>query len=304
MGLGDGSSTRGPDPGYGTEEHLRATDRFVDVLLGDASWLDTIRTRLHVRRCSACRRAWDQAVVDLDCFVGPRGAADPLRGVMDRGGDPSDADADASARVRARLLTRVDVMAPRRRAQHGPGFVVGLVCGAALLLAGHALTGRVGAPVATSPVTTSAGPAADWKPTEVAALSSVRGPAQGAVLVDAAARGVTIEVWHLPRLPVGDVYEVWWVTKTGREPAGTFAVDQSGDGVSTVSLPAGLQAVRSVGITREPLPGTKRPTAPRVVGGRVHVRALAGALRQIRHVRHVKGPASGGPKSSGKPSAR
>lgn len=252
---GSGGRPAGPGPSC-------PVDRFPDILLGEASPFVRWRVAIHLRGCASCRVEWDRlsgAVAvpgGLGTFSGSGGADE----VVDQ--------------VRADLLARVARDGVRRRLWQRTRFGFGVVSGALALL----VVMRVaGAGRVQSVAQLGAEPVSGWRPTKIASLAASGTPAKGVVYLDASARRVTLEVWGLPSLPADDVYEVWWVTETGREPAGTFAVDRRGDAVSTVHLPAGAVHVRAVGITREPLPGTPTPTTSKVIGGRVK----AGSFRGI-----------------------
>lgn len=258
---GGGPGGLGPDWAPVTRGEPHPVDRILDVLLGEASRLVRWRVKNHLRGCAACRREWDRLSLDVEFL----GGADRSLGM--HAGPAGAAWPSVADRARSDLLERVRRATVRRHLWQQTRFGVGMVFGAGALFLVLQTSG-VGIGVVPGPAPSRpAEPAAGWKPTEVASLTSAGAPAKGAVYFDAPARRVTLEVRDLPRLPVGDVYEVWWVTGTGREPAGTFSVDRRGDAVSTVSLPTVPVRVRAVGITREPMPGTREPTTRRVVGG-------------------------------------
>ena len=260
----DGGGSRGPRPNPAAWWALRShpEDRFLDVLLGETTAWESRWIRLHVRCCASCRRAWEDVAQELSQVLpnGPEGIGWATGGVGSE---------EWGLRVRGRLMNRVRQGAVRRRFWRRSSFVAGAVVGALALLGGLRAFGVTPgrAPVlALAPGAVSGG---HWKPTTVASLTAFSGRAHGVVLLDRRAGRVTVDVWQLPQLPAGDVYEVWWVTRGGHEPAGTFAVDRAGSGMSTVSLPRSWGRVRSVGITREPEPGTRYPTGKRLLGGPV-----------------------------------
>ncbi len=67
----------------------------------------------------------------------------------------------------------------------------------------------------------------------------------------------------LPRLAPGQVYEVWWIRGSRHLPAGTFVPSGTGSVSLWMRSPDHFAAVDAVGITREPAPGTSRPSGPR-----------------------------------------
>jgi hypothetical protein len=70
----------------------------------------------------------------------------------------------------------------------------------------------------------------------------------------------------LPPLPPGRVYQLWFAepgqpVRTG----GTFLVNQQGDAVAPVIIPAPLDRTRAVAITEEAGPSSPQPTGPHLL---------------------------------------
>jgi anti-sigma-K factor RskA len=76
-----------------------------------------------------------------------------------------------------------------------------------------------------------------------------------------------LRVSGLPRLPRGEVYEVW-LHRNGRVIASTVFVAR-GDGTATAAIPARLEDSDSVVVTREPSGGTRRPTGAPMLTARL-----------------------------------
>ena len=70
----------------------------------------------------------------------------------------------------------------------------------------------------------------------------------------------TLRVRDLPRLPDGDVYEVWIQAGARLRPSTLFVVDRRGDGSAAVA--GRLAGADRVMVTREPRGGSRHPTSP------------------------------------------
>jgi len=85
--------------------------------------------------------------------------------------------------------------------------------------------------------------------------------AQARLYVPAEGRGAELALAGLPPLPPDRVYQLWFArpghpTLTG----GAFRVDERGQAVAAVSIPAPLADVTAVAVTEEPSPGSPGPT--------------------------------------------
>lgn len=74
----------------------------------------------------------------------------------------------------------------------------------------------------------------------------------------------------LKPLPAGQVYQVWLVKGNEHVSAGVFRVGPSG--TAMVQVHGWMRGYPALGVTREPFPGTSRPTTPRLLGGRLRWR--------------------------------
>lgn len=94
--------------------------------------------------------------------------------------------------------------------------------------------------------------------------------ASGELRVDSAEPNVRaqLEVSDLPRLQRGEYYELWFGKGEGRVSAGTFTVDEEGDGTVYMSVPSEtIGDYERVGITLEKFPDEPRMDAAKVVLG-------------------------------------
>jgi hypothetical protein len=72
----------------------------------------------------------------------------------------------------------------------------------------------------------------------------------------------------LPPLPADRSYQVWFARPDQtRVSGGTFGVDERGDAVALVAVPASLAEFGRVGVTEEPAGGSPTPTGTNVLGG-------------------------------------
>jgi len=68
-------------------------------------------------------------------------------------------------------------------------------------------------------------------------------------------------VWDLPRASSGEVYELWFVPKTGNPvKAATFNTDSNGVARVEVPVPDQLPDLKAAAVTNEPAPGLEQPT--------------------------------------------
>lgn len=74
-------------------------------------------------------------------------------------------------------------------------------------------------------------------------------------------------VANLPPAPQGKVYQLWFVSKDAKISAGLLNTNSSGQGITLVNLPAGLNQIDATAITLEPEGGSAQPTSPIYVLG-------------------------------------
>ena len=78
-----------------------------------------------------------------------------------------------------------------------------------------------------------------------------------------------VNAWHLPRLPAGKVYQLWYVTRNAKISAGVFPVDSTGQGVRLIPVPPEAQGAILAAMTVEPDGGSPQPTGAIVMAGSV-----------------------------------
>ena len=79
-----------------------------------------------------------------------------------------------------------------------------------------------------------------------------------------------VHVFDMPRLPAGQVYQLWYVTAEAKISAGVFEVDAEGHGVAVLKVPPPAAAAVVAAMSVEPGPaGSPQPTGPIVMAGRV-----------------------------------
>lgn len=102
------------------------------------------------------------------------------------------------------------------------------------------------------------------------ALSATKSdqPAAGtAYLASASGKQVMIiQVRHAETLTGNEVYQAWLVKDGHRQSAGTFRVDESGDGLLVFSAKGQIPTFDSIGITREPDTNSTSPRGPKILG--------------------------------------
>jgi anti-sigma-K factor RskA len=90
----------------------------------------------------------------------------------------------------------------------------------------------------------------------------------GSMLVDKDKRTAVLVLWNLPRLEIGQTYQIWLIDAAGtRTSAGLFTpVDERGYTTATIKSPVPLRQFVGLGVTVEPEGGSAGPTGPRVLG--------------------------------------
>lgn len=77
---------------------------------------------------------------------------------------------------------------------------------------------------------------------------------------DQATNKWTFITHSLPRLAAGRTYELWFVTTSGKLPAGTFAVSAAGDAIYEATYKLDPKTLQALAVTEEPEGGVKVPT--------------------------------------------
>ena len=91
--------------------------------------------------------------------------------------------------------------------------------------------------------------------------------ASGYAFVDPRQGKAVFYAFHLPPVAAGKTYELWWIAGGRPVPAGTFEVDQSGNGRLRVEGVAPGAEAPVWAVTIEPWGGTDQPTGPMVLKG-------------------------------------
>ena len=104
----------------------------------------------------------------------------------------------------------------------------------------------------------------------VALLGTGRPSATARLFVTADGQGGRLAIAGLPPLPPDRTYQLWFArpgqsTVTG----GAFQVDERGEGIATVTIPAPLDQVRAIAVTEEPAPGSPAPTGDHLLDARL-----------------------------------
>lgn len=100
-------------------------------------------------------------------------------------------------------------------------------------------------------------------------LSAVEPAARGRLYLSPERDEAVIMLSRLPRLPEGRVYQVWLISRQGRQSAGTYV--PLDDGSIRLYLGRGVwnSSLTAVGVTVEPEGGSLVPSTPRIIGGSV-----------------------------------
>jgi len=86
-------------------------------------------------------------------------------------------------------------------------------------------------------------------------------PVAGYIVQDKLARQWHVHAFHLPALPAGRVYQLWFDLGSSRfVPAGPADVDDEGTLSRLVDVPTDLLAIKGLAISDEPASGSDRPT--------------------------------------------
>ncbi len=94
--------------------------------------------------------------------------------------------------------------------------------------------------------------------------------ASGRVYLTSDPQLAAMAVWHLPPLPQGKTYQLWFrLDDQTRVSVTTFTVDEKGSAVIRLSVPHTNRAYIQCGITLEPLGGSPQPTGPRMLTSQV-----------------------------------
>lgn len=208
-------------------------DRLPDLLLGELCDREAERMFDHMAGCPACASAW----AELQAVSGA--LADAV---------PHDTPPPGA---RTNVMARVERDAGRRCTRGRWLPVAGALAGAAAASAVWLAVMRGSMPGQ-----------------RVAALSGPHGMG-GSVYMDTSLHRATVQVWRLPELPKGMVYEVWWNRGDTHMMGGTFGVDRHGDAFATLTIPDNWHSATSITVTQEPAPGTRQPTAGDMISGAI-----------------------------------
>jgi len=101
-------------------------------------------------------------------------------------------------------------------------------------------------------------------------LSTDSGPATGRVYWDMDKGMWGVVVFNLAPPPAGKAYQLWAIPEGGAPmPMETFTVDATGKAMLTQSVPTSAAAITTAAITMEPAGGSKTPTMPIKLVGKV-----------------------------------
>jgi hypothetical protein len=91
----------------------------------------------------------------------------------------------------------------------------------------------------------------------------------GVVYLDPQSRTGMLTAHELPPLKPGRAWQVWFTCGTERVSGGMFWPDRYGNAYSLITLPQDIQSCESMNITEEPVSGSKWPTSPGTMWGRL-----------------------------------
>jgi Uncharacterized protein conserved in bacteria len=93
--------------------------------------------------------------------------------------------------------------------------------------------------------------------------------ARGELYLSPGNQRALLHVSHLPPVPEGKAYQIWLINDGQRDSGGVFRVGQTGEAVLLITAPRPWRHYQAIGITVEPATGSRAPTSPRVLGGRL-----------------------------------
>jgi hypothetical protein len=99
--------------------------------------------------------------------------------------------------------------------------------------------------------------------------SGGRTQAHGTAYLDPASRKGMVSLHELPPLQPGHAWQVWFTCGTERVSGGMVWPDRYGNAYTFIQLPQNLQSCESMNLTEEPGSGSRWPTSPGTVWGRV-----------------------------------
>ncbi len=257
-------------------DHERITADLAGYALGTLEPVDAQDVARHVEGCEACRGLLSEydAVREAMPFglalsPPPPGARERL---LARARTPRPATDAGPSRLADRTSTSW-AAAPRKRAEHRLRLLAGAaLVAAAVILA--VLVGRDPEP-STPPATGAETVVADLRGRGDTRALTLAPPEAGfgrtgELLLPGEGEAAGLMVRGLPVLPPDRGYQLWFQRPDGsRVSGGVFAVDASGEGVATVTVPPDLDGFARVGITEEPAGGSPGPTGPPVLTGQL-----------------------------------
>jgi hypothetical protein len=93
--------------------------------------------------------------------------------------------------------------------------------------------------------------------------------AYGWAYLDPASRSGMLTMHELPPLQPGRAWQLWFTCGTERVSGGMMWPDRYGNGYTLISLPQDLQSCEAMNLTEEPGSGSKWPTTPGTMWGRL-----------------------------------
>jgi hypothetical protein len=93
--------------------------------------------------------------------------------------------------------------------------------------------------------------------------------AHGIAYLDPNSKTGMLSVHELPPLQPGRAWQVWFTCGTERVSGGMVWPDREGNAYTLIALPQNFESCESMNLTEEPWSGSKWPTSPGTVWGRV-----------------------------------
>lgn len=235
---------------------MRQHDQLIELIpayaLGATDADETKAVEEHLRICAECRGLADdyRALGANLLFAAPLASA------------PAGLTEDLRKR-----LNPAPAAAPKRAGWldllRKPGFALGALALAALILTNVYWAGRVGS--------------LERQASEFAALTQADGitlqvadgqtHADGVIYLQPDSKVALLCVYALPELEPGKTYQAWLVEDGRRVSAGTFDVNADGYGALLIEAGRPVSEYQQLGITVEPAGGSPAPTTPRIMGG-------------------------------------
>jgi len=216
-------------------EHLKVRDLLGPYVLGALDPEEEWEVEEHLSRCAACRAE------ERD-----------LRRTHERLSDLAGIHEDPPPGLKPGVMGGLPRRGTLRETRRAPIFAAAAALIALSLFAVFSSSGLIGRDAMAS---------ATLEPTPRAPEAS----GELRVRADDPNARATLEVWNMPNCDKNEYYELWFGEEGGRVSAGTFKVDEQGQGTLQMSVPEEAGNYGQVGITLEEFPEEPRMSAAKPV---------------------------------------